>query len=104
MFINERTAPVLSKYKENIIIELSKDRNTEDLIYKYLITICDKNTKEVLDILPVTTEEMKIAWAYYKKQQELKLKRQQQALKDMKILEENQKVADRVSAKFSYVD
>lgn len=51
-----------------------------------------------------TKQEILISRTFSFKELEQLYREQQQALKDMKILEENQKVADRVSAKFSYVD
>ena len=51
-----------------------------------------------------TKQEILISRMFSFKELEQLYREQQQALKDMKILEENQKVADRVSAKFSYVD
>ena len=98
MFINERTAPVLDKYKtQNVIIELSKNKNITDPKYNYLITICDRKTKSTLETLPVTPKEMRVAVMRYKKQQ-------QEAIKQMEIMKHNQKVMDAMSAKSGYID
>ena len=98
MFINERTAPVLDKYKsQNVVIKLSKNKNITNPEYNYLITICDGKTKSTLETLPVTPKEMQIARAQYRRQQ-------QEAIKQMEIMKHDQKVMDAMSAKSGYID
>ena len=86
---NINNAVIEKPYEE--ITENDNYINEEDMFIwtKYR----DKTKQEILNSRRVSLQEV---YQIYE--------RQQQALKDMKILEENQKVADRVSAKFSYVD
>ena len=51
-----------------------------------------------------TKQEILISRTFSFKELEQLYREQQQALKDMKILEEDRKTANRISAKFSYVD
>ena len=94
MFINERTAPVLSKYEKKLVkFGLGDSNNENTLEFPYYIDILDpKDNDRLLERLYITEEEKDLALEYYGKQQELKLKRQQQALKDLELLKKNQEV------------
>ena len=86
---NINNAVIEKPYEE--ITENDNYINEEDMFIwtKYR----DKTKQEILNSRRVSLQEV---YQIYE--------RQQQALKDMKILEEDRKTANRISAKFSYVD